>query len=182
MGIKEDYDGLVKSWGTLPFIWKTLIVSLTFLQVMSIASIADSIRKFRGFLGVGVEFYQNVTAPLVTWLSYLGLPIPERELFDSLIWANIFYGVLIRSLIISPSFEKQASRAFMAFLGAIFAVLIVSMFTPFVGWFLPIFLSICIWILVFSIECKSLTPIVLLLFPVFLLSLIAGISDGLVNA
>ncbi|EPJ43756.1 MAG: hypothetical protein OFPII_39780 [Osedax symbiont Rs1] len=65
MGVPEDVEGLKGHWPTLTLASKIFFSALIAIQFMSIASLADNVYKFKGFMAEAVIQWHKVTLQLV---------------------------------------------------------------------------------------------------------------------
>jgi hypothetical protein len=129
MGLKGDLQEITSAWGKASWRLKAFFIFSIFLASNSVATLSDTIFRWKGFVKDAVSFYQEyVAGPLVS-LAKLALPdlhIPPGmpHLF---ILSALYLGANIRvaafSLPASRS-KRLASRATSSYLGAMIAIFI----------------------------------------------------------
>ena len=82
MAIRDDWVGLIASWGKLSPILKIVAVVLFVMSALSIASLADSVFALKGFIAAAINFYRTVASPIVAFLESLFRIHLEQQLFD----------------------------------------------------------------------------------------------------
>ena len=84
MGLRADFDELVKYWPNYPFSIKVLLIVTTFISALSIGSIAKYLIEFGNFINAGIELYNRFIEPCRVWVSDLsGITFSKSE-------ANVF--------------------------------------------------------------------------------------------
>ncbi|WP_233884918.1 hypothetical protein [Paraburkholderia flagellata] len=108
MGLKGDVDEVVSVWRKASWPLRAWLLLSGFLAVSSIASLAEDIKNWKGFLKNGIEFYRAlIVMPLRIYvLPLLGLHVP-RATIDITIFYLFALASLIRSMYIV---ERTYSR------------------------------------------------------------------------
>ncbi len=83
MPLQEDWNELKKTWSKLSHLGKIISVVSFVITCTSVASLADSIFEFRGFILTGIEFYRSI----LDYLQVIGLVIsgPKRDVFVAML-------------------------------------------------------------------------------------------------
>ena len=58
MGLKDDWNGLIRGWSNFSLATRIFLVVSFFLSCASIASLADSVYQFKGFILTAIEYYR----------------------------------------------------------------------------------------------------------------------------
>lgn len=182
MGIKEDFQKLATSWRKLSTIWKTVLGALLVIQFLSLASIANSVYEFKGFIAAGINFYQAVTEPLLILFRFLKLNFFSRELLDSFTLIILTFGVLSKAsrAVDASKISKSEMYSILIIIIAIITLYEFLDASPIssIG-MLGSMLVITIGIARIS---RSFIPLILFLFPFITISLLAAVTEGIARA
>jgi hypothetical protein len=87
MGIKSDYEEFRDLWSRGSWWSRGLAIVIILMALGSVASLADRIFQFRGFIRDGIQLYEEfIRDPLLIRLSSL-FKVPVNALqFDFLVW------------------------------------------------------------------------------------------------
>jgi hypothetical protein len=69
MGMLQDYAAMRKAWSSFTPLTKLFFAASFLVTTMSIASLAEDVAKFRGFIVTAVVFYRGLTRPLARMLD-----------------------------------------------------------------------------------------------------------------
>ena len=73
MALVEDLQSVKKIWGDTGLGFRVILVISTFLASSSVASLADAVFHWKGFILTGIEYYRSlIVAPLVSLSHYIG--------------------------------------------------------------------------------------------------------------
>ena len=90
MSIKSDWDKSVEGWQSLPIMWKAILLFSLFANISAITSISDTVVEWKSFFRTGIDFYRDMTSPVLAMLnSFFGVTL-EQIFIDVL----ILYGFL----------------------------------------------------------------------------------------
>lgn len=105
MGLKADVEEVIKAnWRNSPWWYRVWLCVSAYLAISSIASFAESVVKWKGFILDGVLFYRHwIRSPLIEIIKILHLPSPEGK-SDVIIAATVLYGCYFRLLYNACSF------------------------------------------------------------------------------
>jgi len=108
MGLKGDLSELAVVWRSSPWRVKLFLAISGFLATSSIASLAEAVAKWKGFLLTGIAFHrQYVSEPVATALrDWLSLPLTR----DRVDWI-ILYGLIMAATLRGIAFELHNSRS-----------------------------------------------------------------------
>jgi hypothetical protein len=110
MGLKGDVEEVVLKWREAPW-WLRVWLGLSgFLAVSSIASMAESVAKWKGFFKDALEFYRaTITVPLRSLLQSLGIDIvPIRA--DLAVIGIVAAASLIRHAMLVTDWKNKKDR------------------------------------------------------------------------
>ncbi|MBH0026424.1 hypothetical protein I6F53_05450 [Pseudoalteromonas sp. SWN29] len=81
MGLKGDYEELISSYRNVSLPSRLFLIVFFFISISSIASLADTIFKWKGFIADLLLFYQNfVVTPIITITSKIGFNYSDNEI------------------------------------------------------------------------------------------------------
>src|SRR5438309_2265838 len=126
MGLKGDLDEVVTVWSRSPWRVKAYLAISAFLASGSIASLSDTVFRWKGFVSDALSFYQNHISDQLLRLLQFGFPHVPRGASDLLILSVLYVSANLRvayfSLPDSPP-RAVARRAISAYIGSIIALL-----------------------------------------------------------
>ena len=98
MTLKADLDELTEYWGRAPWRVKVVLGLSVFLSTSSLASLADAVFQWKGFVLEAIAFYREyVAVPFATLLGGLSGLTFTPQWIDSGVLFGIFLGALARS-------------------------------------------------------------------------------------
>lgn len=192
MGLKGDLQEVATVWDKSSWRVKAYLLLSAFLASGSIASLSDTVFRWKGFLRDALLFYQvYISDQLLRVLQFVfpTIYVPEG-VSDFFILSALYLGANLRVAVFSVPAAKSravASRATSSYLGATIAMLIGMNLSgnelssdSASGFFLGSALaaSVSYW---FVGGAARLLWFAYLLGPLFLIGLIAAISSGLVR-
>jgi hypothetical protein len=97
MGLKADFDEVITAWPKYPLRLKAWLVLSLFLASGSIASLSDTVFRWKGFISDAIVFYQSIVSTPIHNLfkSWLSIELP-RGLADSVILLGVTLTANIR--------------------------------------------------------------------------------------
>lgn len=103
MSLKDDVSAAANEWGTASWKVRVLLVLGVLLSASSLASLADTVFQWKGFLLRGLEFYRAyVAAPLANLVtSLVGKPLTQVQI-DAVVLFALFFGALMRIEAMQP--------------------------------------------------------------------------------
>ena len=75
---EKDIKLLKSAWGNVSIISKALTIISLLMSFMSIASLADNIFQFKGFIVTGIEFYRVIISKIFLFIR-IDLPVEVRD-------------------------------------------------------------------------------------------------------
>lgn len=73
MGLKADVDEVLHSWSRSPWWMRVWLILSGFLAISSVASLAETVTKWKGFFKDAVSFYHDwISLPLRNLIAPLG--------------------------------------------------------------------------------------------------------------
>jgi hypothetical protein len=176
MAFKEDFEKLKNSWGDISLTWKIILGTMLSMQAMSIASIGKSVYEFKGFIIKGIEFYHTLTEPLLDIVHYLEIPLLNRELLDSITWALLYVGIILRA----KKFLRNKSDMYMGLAGLAAGLLGMVVGGGGISGMnsYAMFLAIISMICLYAYLVKSWMPLFYFCLPIIVVSILAAISQG----
>ena len=188
MGIKDDFEGLTQTWKTLSAPIKVFLAANFLVSSLSIASISDSIFKFKGFIKAAVEFYQLCTGMVLGFLTkYVYIDLVQVQI-DVIILFLLFGGAFYRSLI---KYNVGGRVKYWSGYTVFLSIYIVVMAAPgtgiemIIGYFFSIMILATIYPLLHSnIVSSKIVAInkaaLLYIYAIFIfIGVVAAVSDGL---
>ena len=120
MGLKSDIDEIHLHWSKYSNLGKAYLLLSGFLAVSSVASISDSVIKWRGFFKVGIDFYHEyISAPISdTLLIPIGIHLNPLAR-DILFVAALLFGSLIRYIILTKTLYESSEKYYAMMFSAI---------------------------------------------------------------
>ncbi len=105
MGLKADVEEVLKAnWKNSPWWYRLWLCVSAYLAISSIASFAETVIKWKGFILDGVLFYRHwIRSPLIDIMKFLHLPIPTNK-GDAIIAGSVLYGCYMRLMYSAASF------------------------------------------------------------------------------
>ncbi|MBC8754849.1 hypothetical protein H2O64_09220 [Kordia sp. YSTF-M3] len=98
MGLLGDIDELKNKWKNASLSLKILVILTSFINLNAIASLSETIFKWKSFILVGIEFYNStIIEPIKTLLEFFHLNLSET-LINLIIVNTMIYGSLLRLL------------------------------------------------------------------------------------
>ena len=97
MGIRDDFNELKEAWSSFSPLIKVFFGATFLTSSLSLASIADSAFKLRGFIVTAIDFYHSLVEPLTTLIAeYLRLNLAQDQV-DVVIFMTIIVGSSLRA-------------------------------------------------------------------------------------
>ena len=108
MGLKGDFSELTQVWHQSPWRVKLYLLLSGFLAGTSLASLSESVVKWKGFILTGITFYREyLRTPIVELLvDWVHISI-EPQIFDFLLPVTVVFGALIRVAV----FDLRAAQS-----------------------------------------------------------------------
>jgi len=104
VGLAEDFDSLKRQWSSLSSLTKVGFTLSLILSFLSVASLADSLYKMKGFIAEGIRVWQILGKFATDFLGSLGLIVEQWQLdFISLALLVLVPYLSSRWKIFSPS-------------------------------------------------------------------------------
>ncbi|HUK99236.1 MAG TPA: hypothetical protein VLX29_00090 [Nitrospirota bacterium] len=96
MGLKSDIDELKAVWSKSPW-WFRIVIAMSILgNCSAIASLADTVGKWKGFFAEAVHFYRlYIGAPIRTCLKPFGIHLTS-DATDVLVVILLLFGTCLR--------------------------------------------------------------------------------------
>lgn len=99
MGLKSDIEEVTNYWKHSPWRIKIFLALSLFLSTSSIASLSESIIKWKWFILDALTFYRQwISTPAIEFLNHILPHKPPGNFFDSAVLLGLFIGSLTRSL------------------------------------------------------------------------------------
>jgi hypothetical protein len=96
MGILKEFEDFKDEWKNSSFLFKVLVGISFFMAISSIASLADTIFQWKGFILDGLKFYRKyISIPISYGLKYIGFNY-DKEAIDIFILFSIVVIPLIK--------------------------------------------------------------------------------------
>lgn len=97
MGLQDDLQTLKRTWTSLSLLGKIFFGASFLCSTASVASIADVVFSFKGFIVEGTRFYHQCTAFFTNWVTNL-LDIKVNQMtIDALIIVSVFCGSFLKA-------------------------------------------------------------------------------------
>lgn len=97
MGLKADMSEVTEAWSSAPWRVRLFLVICLFLSTSAIASLSDTVFKWKGFVLDAVNFYRQLfAAPLVHYLELLFARSLPSGLVDFALVQLLVVSVIIR--------------------------------------------------------------------------------------
>lgn len=128
MGLKGDYDEVRKAWPTYPWRMRLLLVLSVVVASNSIATLSDTVFRWKSFIKEGLSYYQTfVAAPLHAAIVHFlpGVQVPPGA-SHLLVLSTLYIGANIRIAIFAlpnSRARKIALHSTAAYIGSCGAVL-----------------------------------------------------------
>lgn len=99
MGLKADVEEVALHWRRAPWRVKVFLVLALFLSTTSLASLAETVFRWKGFVLDALGFYRHhISEPVSVYLTHLlGHSLPTHFVDQAVIF-GLFFGALIRCL------------------------------------------------------------------------------------
>lgn len=99
MGLKADLDEVTQYWDRSPWRVKVFLFISLFLATSSLASLSETVFKWKGFILDALVFYRsNFSQPASEFLTRVFVhPLPD-SFIDGAVLLGLFHGALIRAL------------------------------------------------------------------------------------
>lgn len=188
MGLKADFEEVANVWHRAPWRVKVLLAVSFFLSTSSIASLSETVFKWKGFALDALNFYRSYIAhPLTAWMQQLvGHPLPSEALDSSVIFTMFFAG-MVRVVIFRPRSKLSKFVDLTIFLACYLGMLFLfmspgksSQFSPANStsvWVLyPAFL---LWFYLFLKGAERILAISYMLAPLLAVAVLGAVSSGL---
>lgn len=96
MGMRGDFNDLKEAWSSFSLLTKIFLAGSFLTSSLSLASIADSVFKLRGFIEMAIAFYHSLVEPLTALIAeYIGLDLVQGQV-DGIILVTIITTSFIR--------------------------------------------------------------------------------------
>lgn len=183
MGLKTDFEEVTQYWGRAPWRVRVVLVLVFFISTTSLASLSESVIKWKGFIFDALTFYREyILRPIVEVVQRLiGHPLPIGFV-DNAVFYGLFFAALTRALLLRNSSLKKRIADF-AFIGASYATMLWLIFdsrespnAPTIWVLYPMFL-LCAYLITKGGE--RVLAMAYMLIPVFGVGILAAISAGL---
>jgi len=111
MSIKSDLDEVTAAWQSASWHLRLWLALSGFLAVSSIASLADEVAKWKGFILAGVEFYRDyIVAPIANVLPTFGIHL-SRGYTEYFIAGGLLLISAAREVIVRTNWKDKSDRA-----------------------------------------------------------------------
>ena len=98
MALQDDLKNAGEHWRGSTKTWKAIMIIGTFMAITPLASLSESIVKWRGFFKDGLEFYEfQLLVPLEKQFKGIGLDLNGAELNELIIFYTVV-GSVVRVL------------------------------------------------------------------------------------
>jgi len=183
MGLKADVDEVTSYWDRAPWRVRIVLVLVLFLSSTSLASLSESVVKWKGFLLDALTFYRaNVLRPIAEVVQKLVDHPLSTTFLDNAVLYGLFFAALTRALLLrNSSWPRKAGDV--VFMGALYVVLIWNLAgipaSPgeTTAWALyPLFLFGAYFI---TKGAERVLAVAYMLAPVLVVGVLAAISAGL---
>ena len=183
MGLKADVDEVTNYWDRAPWRVRVVLVLVLFLSSTSLASLSDSVVKWKGFLLDALTFYRaNVLRPITEVAQKLVDHPLSSTFLDNAVLYGLFFAALTRALLLRNSSWPRKARD-VVFMGALYVALIWSLAgipaspSETTGWALyPLFLFGAYFL---TKGAERVLAMTYMLVPVLIVGVLAAISAGL---
>ncbi len=124
MGLKTDVEEVTHYWGRAPWRVRIVLVLILFLSSTSLASLSESVIKWRGFLLEALTFYrQHVLRPIAEVArQVVGHPLPT-VFVDNAVFYGLFFAALTRALLLRNS-SRVNQAADIVFMSMVYALML----------------------------------------------------------
>ena len=116
MAFKDDVESLLKDWHDFSTEWKLISMTMLVASILSLGSLAENVFKFKGFLVVGISFYQELTRPVVEILQIEGYVVDFLVILGLYLSASWRAAVRLKLPLSTVAFNLTSS------LGSVFVV------------------------------------------------------------
>lgn len=112
MGLKADFEEVAKDWKAAPWRVRIWLGLSLFLAAGSIASLSESVAKWKSFLLDGVDFYKGyISLPIENLiLKVLALPLPAG-VSDSLVLLALLVAANLRVVLYRGGSSRTRASA-----------------------------------------------------------------------
>lgn len=98
MGVKEDVEGAAKLWKNSSWLTKLFVAVSILTSTSSIASLSESVFKWKGFILDGLTYYQKaIVPPILELLNFTSWSYSDNEV-HILVITSLVTGGSIRSI------------------------------------------------------------------------------------
>lgn len=183
MGLKADIDEVVDHWTHAPWRVKVFLAVALFISSSSLASLSESVFRWKGFLLEALAFYRvYVSDPASRFITDLvGRSLPSNYI-DGAVLLGLFHGALIRALLLRHVSVARRIGDVLTFAGTYCAMLFIMAQQP----DKPTESSVWVLYPAFLLAAYMLTrgaerilAVSYMLVPVVTVALLAAISSGL---
>lgn len=127
MGLKGDLDEVVIVWNKSPWRVKAYLAISAFLASGSIASLSDTVFRWKGFISDALLFYQTYISDQLFRLLQIGFPGVPQGASDLMILSALYVGANLRIAYFSlpgSLTRPVARRAISSYVGSMIALLV----------------------------------------------------------
>ncbi len=112
MGLKADFEEVAKDWKAAPWRIRLWLALSLFVAAGSIASLAETVAKWKSFLLDGINFYRKyISLPIEHLLSQvLALPLPAG-VADSLVFIALLVAANLRVVLYRGGSSRTRASA-----------------------------------------------------------------------
>jgi hypothetical protein len=97
MGLNTDIEEISTMWRGAPWRVRVLLGLSIFLSASSIASLSETVFKWKGFVLDALTFYRTyIGTPVGIWLTKQLTHAPAPDFFDNAVIYTLFFSCLIR--------------------------------------------------------------------------------------
>lgn len=188
MGLKADVEEVSRFWQDAPWRVKIFLGLSFFLSTSSIASLSDSVFRWKGFALEALIFYRAYVAePIGTQLTQLIGRSPPQNFFDATVIFTLVYSGVIRIAIFRPSSLAQkvcVIAVYLAGYGSTIYILLnpTSYTTASSASYEAVWISYPLLLICFSFLTKGAERILLMSYmaaPVLVVAILGATSAGL---
>lgn len=183
MGLKTDFEEVTQYWGRAPWRVRVVLVLVLFISTTSLASLSESVIKWKGFILDALTFYREYALQPIAEVAQrlIGHPLPIGFI-DNAIFYSLFFAALTRALLLRTSSRKKQIEE-ITILGAAYAIMLWTAFDaressndPSIWVLYPLFL-LCAYTI--TKGGARVLAMAYMLIPVFGVGILAAISIGI---
>lgn len=188
MGLKADFEEVANVWHKAPWRVKIFLTLSFLLSTSSIASLSETVFKWKGFVLDALTFYRShIAHPFTAWVQqFLGHPL-SSEAIDIIVIFTMFFAGMARVVIFRPRSKLSKLVDITIFLVSYISMLYLFMnpaksseVSPASSTSVWVFyLAFLLWFYLFLKGAERILAISYMLGPVLTVAVLGAVSSGL---